>query len=338
MNLIDTQVDRVINNFDDLKKISNCSVLVTGGTGFIGSYIIRTLSKLNKKYKSNIEIFGMVRNQKKVQSLGFDNDVKWLYATLDKSLQFEQKFDYIIHTASPTDSSYFVDKPVEVINDTINGMNNIMTLAIKSNVKSMVFLSSLEVYGICNEDKVLAETDFYSIDPTNIRNSYSEGKKILECLCCSYASEYKVPVKIIRLGQCFGPGISRNDRRVFSQFANAIVDRKDIVLSSKGETKRSYCSICDSIIGIFSVLLNGINGEAYNLASDNSYISIYELAELFIKGSSSNIIIEEKTENKYLPTIKFCLDTYKIKAVGFRSIDNVTYMVKSLLDYFKELK
>lgn len=335
MNQIEDKVLLAIKNIKKLNKFTNKKILITGGTGYIGSYLIRTLIKLNDLYGLNINVYGMARNKNKVESLDFSSKIHWIYASLSEPIVETEKFDYIIHTASPTDSAYFIERPVELINDTINGLNNLMKIAVNSKVESMVFLSSLEVYGICTKDISISEDDYYSINPTNVRNSYSEGKKILECLCCSYSSEYNVPVKIVRLAQSFGPGIDKSDRRVFSQFANSIINKQNIILASKGETKRSYCSITDAIIGIFTVLLNGDNGQAYNLASDNSYLSIYELAKLFSKNSVSNIIIHEQKCNKYLPTIKFEMNTNKIKNIGFKSVESIEEMVSSLIQYFR---
>ncbi|MDE5715807.1 MAG: NAD-dependent epimerase/dehydratase family protein [Anaeroplasmataceae bacterium] len=332
------EIKEVVNAFPFMEQFKNKTILITGGTGLIGSYLIRTIKYLNEEKSLNVKIIGVARNKEKVLKLKLEDHVSWIYQDMKSAFDIEENIDYILHTASPTDSSFFIHSPVEVINDTLAGLNAILTLAQKCKTQGVVFLSSLEVYGSCIEDKFLKENEYYSIDCTNVRNSYSEGKKMLECLCASYAVEYAVPVKIVRLGQCFGPGVGYTDNRVFAQFARAVTEQKDIILATKGETKRSYCSIKDAILGIFLVLFNGKPGEAYNLASDNSYYSIYELAQIFIKDTSSNILIEEKQDNKYLGTIKFGLDTTKIKAIGFNSLEGLNEMVIKLKNYFKTIK
>ena len=331
------EVNSIVKNIKDYNKFKDSNILITGGTGFIGSYLVRVLSKLNKDYSLNIKIYSTARNKDKVKSLDLENDAIWIYKPLSEKLEIEDNIDYIIHTVSPTDSSYFTNNPVETINTTIQWLNSLMNLAIEKKVKGFLFTSSLEVYGICNEDRLLKENEYFAVDCNNVRSSYSEGKKILECLCSSYASEYLVPVKIVRLGQTFGPGILKEDNRVFAQFAKAVSLNKDIVLNTKGETKRSYCSVSDAIFGMLTVLTNGKNGESYNLVSDNSYISIYELAKLFIKDTNSKIIIEEKECKQYLGVIKFGLDTEKIKNIGFKSTKSIVDVVSEFKQYFKNI-
>ena len=334
---VSEEVNSIVNDFTECSSYKDSNILITGGTGFIGSYLVRVLAKLNRKYSLNIKVFSTARSIDKVKSLGLENDAIWIFKSLNEKLSIDDNIDYIIHTVSPTDSSYFTNNPVETINNTIIWLNSLMQLAIEKKVKGFLFTSSLEVYGICNDDRLLKENEYYSVDCNNVRSSYSEGKKILECLCCSYASEYDVPVKIVRLGQTFGPGILKDDNRVFAQFARAVSLKQNIVLNTKGETKRSYCSISDAIRGMLIVLLNGKKGESYNLASDNSYISIYELAKLFIDGTNSKIIIEEKECKQYLGVIKYGLDTQKIKEIGFKSVKSIVDVVGVFKLYFNNI-
>lgn len=332
MSLIDNEIDSICRVFKHKKELMCKTVLITGATGLIGTYIVKTLLSLD----SSIRVVAVVRSLEKAYSKGFNGNIEFIVSTLTDEIKYDKKVDYIIHTASPTDSKYFIEKPVELMNETYIGLNNVLKFAIKNKVHGFVFLSSLEVYGICNDDVFLKENQYYSIDCNNIRNSYAEGKKALECLACSYASEYDVNAKIVRLCQTFGPGVSYNDNRVFAQFARSVVEKKDIVLATKGETKRTYCSMRDAVLGILLVLIKGVKGEAYNLASDNSYYSIYELAQMFSKNSNSKVIIMEKEDARYLKTIRFGLDTGKIKSIGFKSYDNLESIVESCLDYFKE--
>lgn len=326
--------EKTFEAVNHIEKLRDCRVAVTGSTGLIGKSVIEYLLRLSERNNLNIKVLAIARTKNKAALTSFYNDVEWYYCDFNSSYDIDGKVDYIIHAASPTDSAYFISNPVETINLPIIGLNNLMAFAGQKKVKSMVFLSSMEVYGICLEDKFLSEADYYPLDCTKIRNSYAEGKKILENLCVAYSAEYAIPVKIARLCQTFGPGVSKEDNRVFSQFAKAILQHKDIILSTKGETKRSYCSLNDAVTGILTVLLNGENMNAYNIASDNSYCSIYELAEKFILGTNLAIKIENKSESKYLPTVKFGLDTTKIKRIGFKSIDTIDSIVNEFLAYY----
>ena len=173
-----------------------------------------------------------------------------------------------------TASKAFVQKPVETIETTIWGTNNLLKFAQETGIKGMVYLSSLEVYGTTDFNlPEISEESYGYIEPLDPRSSYSEGKRMAECLCSAYFHEYGLPVKIVRLTQTFGPGVDYNDNRVFAQFARSIIEKRDIILHTKGETVRDYCYSRDAIAAIFTVLIKGEEGEAYNVANEETTIS-----------------------------------------------------------------
>ena len=99
----------------------------------------------------------------------------------------------------------------------------------------------------------VTETDLGYIDILNPRSSYSEGKRICENLCICYKSEYNVPVKIVRLAQTLGAGIDYNDTRVTAMFARSVVENKDIILKTKGNSKRQVIYTTDAVSAILAV-------------------------------------------------------------------------------------
>lgn len=87
----------------------------------------------------------------------------------------------------------------------------------------------------------------------NARNSYPEAKRLSENRCASYAEEYQVPVNVLRLTQTFGPGIARNDQRVFAEFIRSALEKKDIILLTEGRTKRSSRYTADAVTAILTL-------------------------------------------------------------------------------------
>lgn len=327
--------DRVLQ--EDLEIIANkenelkdCTVLVTGATGLIGSQIVKSLLCKNRLKNSNIKVIALVRNKEKVKKtfkyVIKNENLKFIYGDIITPIEIEDHIDYIIHTASTTASKDFVNKPVETIESVVRGTKNILELAKNKKIRSIVYLSTMEVYGAAdpNKDRI-SEDDLGYIDVLKIRSSYPESKKLAENLCASYFSEYNVPVKIARLAQTFGPGVLKGDNRVFAQFARSVINNEDIILHTDGESIRNYCYIRDSIMGIFTLLNRGQNGQAYTISNENSCISIKEMAEMvamkIAEGKIKVVIkVPENLESYgYAPKEKMKLSSKKMKDLGWKA-------------------
>lgn len=161
-------------------------------------------------------------------------DITFIRGSVEYLPEIVGKIDYIIHGACPTSSQYFVDHAVETIDTIVNGTKNVLDLARKKNVSGVVFLSSMEVFGTTTERRPLSESDLGYIDLSSPRSSYPEGKRFAENMCCSYASEYSVPVTAARLVQTFGPGVKYDDGRVFAYAARCALSGEDIRLNTDG--------------------------------------------------------------------------------------------------------
>lgn len=308
----------------------NKSILITGATGLIGSLLVRALACRNRIHGSNIQVYAMVRNLKKAQDMfsffGVRDDLHFVCGDINSEYELPEKLNFIVHAASMTSSKDFVTKPVETIGTAILGTNRILEKAAKIQLDGFLYLSSLEVYGTPAEGVVdIHESYSGFIDPLQVRSSYSEGKRMVECLCASYASEYKVPVKIARLTQTFGTGVAYDDGRVFAQFARSAIEGKDIVLKTKGETLRSYCYVADAVSAMLLILAKGVVGEAYNVANDKTSINIADMAQFvcqnFSDGKSRVIfdIAEDASKLGYNPVMKICLNTSKLKSLGWNA-------------------
>ncbi|MDO4223937.1 MAG: NAD(P)-dependent oxidoreductase, partial [Acinetobacter sp.] len=322
-----------------LQQLQNKTVFVTGATGLIGSQIVFLFLILNRLYHLNINILALVRNADKARAL-FGQEHSQLQFIQGDILQIPtitQPIDYIIHGASVTSSLDFVTKPVDTIAVALQGTTSILELAKQKHIQSMVYLSSLEVYGVVNQ-KDIYEQDFGYIDFTNVRSSYSEGKRMAECLSISYAQQYQVPVKIARLGQTFGAGVDYQDNRVFAQFARAVIEKKNIVLHTTGETERNYCYTSDAISAILYILLKGENAQAYNVANEATMISIREMAELAASLDDTQttkvvIDIQDAQSLGYNPVVKIKLKTTKLEQLGWQATTDLKTMLSRLIAF-----
>lgn len=331
----------------DWKELTGKSVFITGGTGLIGSQIALTLAEYDKLHNAGIKIYVLARNQEKAEKIfkDYKEQVCVVLGDVRNKIGVDENIDYIIHGASITGSKEFVDFPVETIYTGLDGTKNVLEFAKEKKIKGMVYLSSLEVYGVTDPDKKsIKEHDYGYIEQMLPRSSYSEGKRMVECLCVAYGHEYKVPVKVARLAQTFGPGVSYIDNRVFAQFARCAIEEKDIVLKTKGETYRNYCYIRDAVTGILCVLTHGKINEAYNIANKNTGISICDMAHMVSEKIAENKIKvvfdlgDDLAKLGYGPTIKIALDTSKLEELGWKAEIGLKEAFERMIESMKETR
>ncbi|MBR5631294.1 MAG: NAD(P)-dependent oxidoreductase [Bacteroidales bacterium] len=318
-------------------ELANASFLITGATGLIGTSLIRCLLALDK----GIRIIAPVRNKEKAMAMFGDvfDRVEWMECDL-ASCDYDQvgKVDYVIHCAAPTSSKFFVDSPVETIRVIYEATATLLNFAYRQSIKGFVYLSSLEVYGSGLPDIKITEDMQGYWDVMNIRSSYPVAKRAVENLCCAYASEYGVPVKIARLTQTTGSGMVKDDNRVVAQFARLAAKGEDIVLHTTGESARPYCYTTDCISALLYILLKGKNGEAYNVANDSTYISARGMAE-FLRDNFNPAIdvrVELNDNMGYAPASKLNLSTEKLRALGWQPRYDLKQLFERLITYLSE--
>lgn len=327
--------------FIDWRKLNNKTVFVTGATGLIGYALVSALLYRNLKYKTSIKIIALVRNitkakEKFAAQLKHNLNLKFVIGDVENLPLIDDEIDYIIHGANPTASSYFVENPVETIKTAVLGANNILNLAKEKNIIGLIYLSSMEVYGAPHTDELIDESKGTTVDTMSVRSCYPEAKRLCEALCTSYADEYKVPAKVVRLAQTFGPGIDKNDNRVFAEFLRCAMQKRDIVLQTEGTSKRCYLYTADAVTAILTVLLKGKVGEAYNAANKNTYCSIMEMAQLVVHELANDEIkvvikVNENSKRKFPPPHKLNLNVRKLEGLEWNA-------TRSLIDMYGRIK
>lgn len=322
------------------KSLQGQSFIVTGATGLIGSCLVRRLQELNHAEGLGLHIICVVRNVAKAEAMfGKESDKISYYEydfASDKPFCPPQNADYLVHLAAPTASKYFVEQPVETFCTTLFGTQQVLRYAEQQGkqLKGMLYVSTLEMYGtVLDDSKPLTEDCQGYLDPMQARSSYPMAKRAAECLCHAYSAEHGVRVMTARLAQTFGEGITENDNRVFAQFARSARADQDIVLHTEGKLCRCYCYTEDAVEAMLYILLRGESGMAYNVANEETYISIRDMAEMVCRefGKNMKVRIELKEGMGYSPTTYLRLDTSRLKALGWHPTHNLKEMFASII-------
>lgn len=259
------------------------TVLISGAAGFMPRYLVETLLFLNER-QSNFDCYvvGMVRNLEKARRVfahhAARDDFEIVEHDVCRPWQGKRNPDFIIHAASQASPRFYGKDPVGTLSPNILGTFHLLELARLNGVRGFLFFSSAEVYGESSCAK-LSETDFGRLDPASVRACYGESKRAGETMCVSWHAQFGVPAKIVRPFHTYGPGMALDDGRVYADFVANILRSEDIRMKSAGEARRAFCYLADATAGFFTVLIKGMEGQAYNVGNPDAERSIRELAE-----------------------------------------------------------
>ena len=257
-------------------------ILVTGGAGFLGSFLCERLINENNHVICMDNFYtGQMNNIKHL----LENS-NFQLVTHDVVVPFYHEVDEIYNLACPASPVHYQYDPIKTNKTSVLGAINCLNLAKK--LKAKIFQASTsEVYG---DPNVHPQSENYwgNVNTTGIRSCYDEGKRCAETFFIDYKRAYNLDIKIGRIFNTYGPRMHPNDGRVVSNFIIQALKNKDITIYGDGNQTRSFC-YCDDLIESF-ILLMKTNNNFYgpvNLGNPGEF-TIVELAEMIISLTNSN--------------------------------------------------
>ena len=317
--IVKNDLEYIVGHLDkELSSIANKKILITGGAGFLGYYLVLTIIHWNQKFP-----------ERPIDLTVYDNFIRgfpeWLkelegcehltIVTHDVSKSLPNDvgdFQYIIHAASIASPTFYRKYPIETMDVNVNGLRLLLDYAKdqkekNSPVEGFLFFSSSETYGDPDPENIpTSETYLGYVSCTGPRACYDESKRYGETLCVNFAQKYNLPIKMARPFNNYGPGLKIADKRVIPDFAKDILEGRDVVLYSNGSPTRTFCYVADAIVGYYKILVNGRDGEAYNVGVEKPETSMMGLAEMMVSiakeqfGYKGSIVQKVSDDEAYL--------------------------------------
>ena len=310
------------------EKLHDKSIMLSGSTGLIGSFLVDVILEKNVLDDLNCTVYALGRNEEKARKRfnKFANDSHFVFIPYDVKLPLARSdigtVDYILHLASNTHPLLYATDPIGTITTNIIGVQNLLDFSVEHHASRFVFASSNEVYGENRGDVELFDEEYCGyINCNTLRAGYPESKRCGEALCQAYKVQKGLDVVIARLTRSYGPTMIKSDTKAISQFIKKGIAGEDIVLKSEGTQFYSYTYMADAVSGLLWVLLAGENGDAYNIAEERSDIMLKDLAAVIagIKGKKVVFELPDAVEVAgYSKVTKARLNGHKLQCLGWR--------------------
>lgn len=316
----------IISENLEWKKLFNSTIVVTGASGILPSYMVETLLYLNELHDANISVVGIVRNMDKAYQRFKDyegrRDLILIKHDIRQPFKFCDSVDYIIHAAGQASPKFYGKDPVGTLEGHVIGTANFLQFASEKSIRDFLYFSSCAVYGNPAE-KIIDENFIGKSNPLNLRECYPLGKLTGENLCVAYNHQFDVPFKILRIAHTYGPMMPLNDGRVFADFARNILRNENISLNSDGSAERPMLYVSDAIRAYFRIMIEGENANAYNVASEE-YTTILNLAKTLVSlypEKNLRVTFGKSIDKGYIPAEKdnaVRISVDKLKKLGWR--------------------
>ena len=263
------------------------NIVLTGGSGFIGSHLSKELLK-NGENKLIVVDNLLTGNLDNIQDLLDHENATFIKHDVQDHIEIDEKVDYVFHLASAASPVAYTENPVNTLKAGSLGTINTLGLARKHGAEYFL-ASTSEVYG---DPLITPQNEEYwgNVNPNGERSMYDEAKRFAEAATATYARSYDIKTKIIRIFNTYGPNMQLNDGRVVTNLIVQALNDEDLTIYGDGSQTRSFSYVSDTVAGIIAMMESN-HYEVFNIG--NPYeMTVKELAEIILKltNSKSEII------------------------------------------------
>jgi nucleoside-diphosphate-sugar epimerase len=318
--VIRTDLDQLRDDLGDvLPSLAGRRLLITGGAGFLGYYLVHAVADWNRNARPSDRVDlticdNLVRGTPAwLEEVQREPAIRLVVADASRPLPGDVgPFEWVIHAAGIASPMVYRRLPLETMDANINGLRWLLDAAraqadAGKPIEGFLFYSSSEIYGDPTSDAIPTPEEYRgNVSCTGPRACYDESKRYGETLCVVFARQYGVRTVMARPFNNYGPGLRIDDGRVIPDFCRAILDGRDITMHSDGSPTRTFCYSADAVAGYYRVLVRGRAGEAYNIGVETPEVSMKDLADRLARearellGYRGRVLTQASTEADYL--------------------------------------
>ena len=264
------------------------NIVITGGSGFVGSYLCEKL--INDGHKIIVIDNLLTGSTENINNLLVKENFSFIEHDVQDHIEIEDKVDYVLHFASAASPKAYTEHPVNTLKAGSVGTINTLGLAKKHSAEYLL-ASTSEVYG---DPLISPQNEEYwgNVNPNGERSMYDEAKRFAEAAVATYSRSYGLKTKIVRIFNTYGPRMQLNDGRVVTNFITQALRNENITIYGDGSQTRSFSYVEDTVAGIIS-LMNSSEYDVFNIGNPTE-MTVGELAEKIIE------LTDSTSEIKYL--------------------------------------
>ena len=264
------------------------NIVITGGSGFVGSYLCEKL--IDDGHEIIVVDNLLTGSTENINHLMHNENFSFIEHDVQNHIEIENKVDYVLHFASAASPKAYTEHPVNTLKAGSVGTINTLGLAKKHDAEYLL-ASTSEVYG---DPLISPQTEEYwgNVNPNGERSMYDEAKRFAEAAVATYSRSYDLKTKIVRIFNTYGPRMQLNDGRVVTNFIVQALKNENITIYGDGSQTRSFSYVEDTVAGIIS-LMNSSEYDVFNIGNPNE-MTVGQLAEKIVE------LTDSTSEIKYL--------------------------------------